>query len=141
MSRVSKDLKPSKATDSYWLHAKRINGDYPLHTKKGGKWLIFVPVSQVDGVWEKVKRATEEGRLGGKAKVATAKPNPNARNPDIKVICVYTYDWTDEDDIRKVRHELHQLGITSKIPYKADEDTHLGKYANRGSKRISKYYE
>ena len=78
--------------------------------------------------------------MGEMSKVAAAKDNPNATNSSIKVICVYTYDWTDEEDVMRIRQELRQLGITRKIPYKADEDTESGKYANQGTKRISKYY-
>ena len=135
------DNKPSKVTEVYWLYAERQMGQYPEATGNSGKWLIFVPVSQVDEVWAKIKLATEKGLLGKSSKVATAKPNPNATNSDMKVICVYTYDWTDENDVKRVRQELSQLGITRKIPYKADEDTLSGKYANRGNRRIAKYHE
>src|SRR5713226_5561557 len=130
--------KPSEVTDEYWLDAERKKGHYPEHTENGGKWLVFVPLPQVDEVWEKIRRSTEEGRLGGSAKVSTAKPNPNARDQNTKVICVYTYDWTDEEDVTRVREELRRLGILSKIPYKADDDTFAGKYAVRGNTRISK---
>ena len=82
--------KPSEVTDSYWLHAERKKGTYPEHLENGGKWLIFVPLSLLDAVWEKIRRATEEENLGGSAKAATARQNPNATNPDTKVICVYT---------------------------------------------------
>jgi len=133
--------KPSQVTEAYWLSAERKAGEYPAHTERGGKWLLFVPVSQIDEVWAKVKDATEKGLLGGSSKVATAKPNPNATNHDSKVICVYTYDWTDEEDVRRVRAVLRELGIVANIPYKADNDTLAGNYANRGQKRISKYYE
>ncbi len=51
----------------------------------------------------------------------------------MKVICVYTYDWTDEADVRRVRQELRALGITSKIPYKTDDDTNAGRYSSQGS--------
>ena len=133
--------KPSQVTEAYWLSAERKAGEYPAHTERGGKWLIFVPVAQIDEVWAKVKDATEKGLLGGSAKVATGKPNPNATNPGAKVICVYTYDWTDEEDVRRVRGAIRELGIVANIPYKADNDTLAGNYANRGQKRISKYYE
>ncbi len=83
---------------------------------------------------------TEEGRLGNLAKVATAKPNSNASDSKTKVICVYTYNWADTDDVIRVREDLRRLGITWKIPYKADEDTDSGRYANQGAKHISKYY-
>ncbi|MGD0486033.1 MAG: putative phosphothreonine lyase domain-containing protein [Syntrophorhabdales bacterium] len=133
--------RPSQVTDKYWLYAERKNGDYPAATPNSGKWLIFAPISQIDEVWIRIKHATEHGRLGDSAKVATAKPNPNASDPVTKVICVYTYDWTDKADVSRIRDELRALGIVSKIPYKADRDTLTGRYARRGHKRISKYYE
>lgn len=133
--------KPSKVTDIYWITAERKADDYPEATENSGKWLIFVPNKVIDEVWEKIEKATVEGRLGSAAKVATAKPNPNASNPDTKVICVYTYNWTDELDVRRIRQELRELGIVTKIPYKADQETFAGKYANRGNRLISKYYE
>src|SRR6266511_4162187 len=94
--RPADDRKPSQVTDVYWLFAKRKIGDYPTHTEKGGKWLVFVPAAKLDEVWAKIKDATEKGLLGGSAKVGTAMPNPNATNSTAKVICVNTYDWTDE---------------------------------------------
>src|SRR6266436_1611917 len=117
------ERRPSEVTDANWLHAKRKIGTYSTPTENCGKWLIFVSLSQVDEVWAKIKRATEEGRLGSAAKVATARPNPNATNPDTKVICVHTYDWMDEADVKRIRQALKQMGVTSKIPYKADVDT------------------
>jgi hypothetical protein len=140
-SALPADPKPSEVTDSYWLSAERRTGSYPAATENCGKWLVFFHVSQIDAIWEKIKLATEEGKLGSSAKVATARPNPNARDPNRKVICVYTYDWTDETDVKRIRAELRSLGVTSRIPYKADRDTYEGKYANRGHTRFSKYYE
>jgi len=133
-------MNPSQETSEYWLFANRKQGTYPPHSRNGGKWLIFVPVGRVDKIWSKIKLATESGKLGEQSKVATAKSNSNAANSNIKVICVYTYDWTDEEDVMRIRQELRQLGITRKIPYKADEDTDLGRYANQGQRNISKYY-
>ena len=135
------NCKPSEVTDFPWIYARRKTGSYPPATPQSGKWLIFVPFAQVDGVWATIKTATEEGKLGEGAKVATAKPNPRAKDASAKVICVYTYDWTDEDDVRRIRQELRALGITQKIPYKADQDTFDGKYQVTGHTRISKYYE
>jgi hypothetical protein len=133
-------INPSQVTNEYWLFAERKQGTYPAHSQNGGKWLIFVQVERIDKIWSKIKLATEAGKLGEMSKVATAKANPNATNSNIKVICVYTHDWMDEEDVMRIRQELRQLGITRKIPYKADEDTESGKYANQGTKRISKYY-
>jgi len=134
-------MKPSGIKDVYWLHTERRIGTYPQHTAKGGKWLVFVSAADVDHLWETIKLATEEGKLGSAAKVSTAKPNPNAKDPNQRVICVYTYDCTDEEDVMRIRQTLRELGITNKIPYKSDSNTLVGKYAICGHRRISKYYE
>ncbi len=133
--------KPSETTSVFWIYAKNGRGNPPKFTQRSGKWLIFVDSKDVDEVWAKIKDATEIGKLGDSAKVATAKPNPVSKNPEKKVICVYTYDWTDEKDVRRVREELRSLGIINKIPYKTDEDTLNGRYRIKGYTRISKYYE
>lgn len=130
---------PSTITEVYWIYAKREEGSYPKSLGKSGKWLIFVNNENIDEIWKKIKKATEEGLLGDSSKVATAKPNPNATNPYTKVICVYTYDWSDKD-VMRIREELRNIGITQKLPYKSDEDTLAGKYTVKGDKLISKYY-
>ena len=139
-SRYS-ESKPSEVTEVNWIYAVRKTGSYPSATDQSGKWLVFVPISQTNEVWAKIKKATEDGKLGGSSKVATALPNPNATESDKKVICVYTYDWTDEEDVVRVREELRKLGVTGKIPYKSDEDTLQGKYRISGDTKISKRYE
>ena len=137
-----KDSKPSTVNQVYWIYAKREKGKYPKPTGSSGKWLIYVSSEDVDKVWDKIKKATEAGKLGGSSKVATAKAkaNPNSTSK-VKVICVYTYNWQDEVDVRRVREQLRKLGIENKISYKADEDTMLGKYSYNTKGRISKYYE
>jgi len=136
------DAKPSKVTDVYWIYAKRKKGKYPEPTPRGGKWLVFVNVKYVDEVWAKIKKSVEKGKLGDSAKVSTAKPSPLAGKSKTHVVCVYTYDWSDEKDVKRIREELRKLGITNKIPYKADEDTLSGKYRITGHRKsISKYYE
>jgi len=132
---------PSKATSEYWIYAERKTGIYPQHSVHGGKWLIFVSSHSVDRIWAKIKNATERGRLGGIAKVATAKVNPDFASSKVKVICVYTYDWRDEQDAKRIREELRKIGIIRKIAYKTDEDTDRGRYVATGAKRISKYCE
>ncbi|HEY5257326.1 MAG TPA: putative phosphothreonine lyase domain-containing protein [Candidatus Baltobacteraceae bacterium] len=139
---VGDELLPSKTFDEYWIYAERRGPrSYPEHTERGGKWMLFIKTSEVDAWWVKIRDATLSGLLGSSAKVATMKQNPNARNADTRVICVYTHDVEDEEDCSRVRQTLRDLGITWKIPYKTDADTYAGKYANRGHVRISKRYE
>jgi Domain of unknown function (DUF1917) len=131
---------PSEVNDVYWLYAEPQSGQKFRQPVNVGKWLVFVGLDKLDEVWRAIKHATEDGKLGIEAKVATMKPSPFDSHYNTKVICVYTYDWTDKDDVMRVREGLRSLGIIDKIPYKSDEDTYNGKYAYTGSKRISKYY-
>jgi hypothetical protein len=133
-------LNPSEVKNNYWVFAGRKTGNYPKPNGKSGKWLIFVSIKKLDYIWHKIRVATENGLLGYTSKAATAMLNPNASDAKTKVICVYTYDWSDEIDVKMVREELRALGITQKIPYKTDSDTDEGKYASTGA-RLSKYYE
>jgi len=130
---------PSEVTDSYWITTSS-NKPYSKSTIHVGKWLIFVDKKEIDEVWKKIRNATENGVLGSDSKVSTMKPNPNSTNSSEGVICVYTYDGQDEDDVMRIREELRKLGITKKIPYKSDIDTFSGKYKVKGDTKISKYY-
>lgn len=132
------DDRPSAVTDRYWLLADRERGAYPEPTAGSGKWLIFVSPERVDAMWATVKGATEAGRLGTAAKVATAKSSPLAGRSKDRVICVYTYDSDDELDVARVREELRKLGVRWPISYKTDEATRQGKYSGHGQ-RVSKY--
>jgi hypothetical protein len=132
---------PSEVTEAYWISAIRIKGKYPKSTRNSGKWLVFVDISNLDETWAKIKEATEKGKLGGSSKTSTAKESPNAFDENKKVICVYTYDHTDEKDVMRIRKNLEKLGITQKIPYKTDQKTIENAYQKNGSQRISKYYK
>lgn len=135
------DSNPSEVSDVFWIYALRQHGNYPAPTEQSGKWLVFVHHSEIDCVWAEIKCAIEEGKLGERAKVSTSLSNPNAADPENHVICVYTYDWADNEDMTRVREELRALGITQKIPYKSDEDTFAGKYKVNGQKGFRKRYE
>jgi hypothetical protein len=95
----------------------------------------------VDSMWSGVADAVRAGRLGDAANVSTARPNPNAQDPAMHVICVYTYDADEEVDVRRVRAELRTLGLNRPISYKMNRATYEGRYRARGYRRISRYYE
>ena len=129
---------PSEIIDEPWIYAKRLEGEYPKPNTNSGKWLVFVHIDEVDELWTKIKQATESGKLGQASKVATAMRKGDY-DENKKVICVYTYDWTDEIDAFQVRQALRELGVTSPCSYKSDEDTRQGKYSATGH-RVSKYW-
>ena len=123
--------------NDYWTHAQRKKGKYPEHTSHGGKWLVFVGSHNLSRIWNKIKIAVEKGKLGSLAKTSRAEHQSSSNG----VICVYTYDWKDRQDVQRIREELRKLGIIRKISYKTDEDTVRGIYRANSSEKISKYYE
>ena len=131
---------PSQILDTYWVKANARTNRVQF-TSRSGKWLIFVPVDELDDAWAKVKQATEAGLLSNHSKAATGLPNPNAADPSKKVICVYTYDADDREDVFRVRQALRDLGFTWPIPYKTDQATLEGRYQVNGDRRISLYNE
>jgi hypothetical protein len=82
--------------------------------------------ARIDSVWKKIKQAVEDRLLGDRAKVLTAKPNSNSENPNLRVMCVYSYNYGDLEDVKRIREQLRHLRVTEKIAYKADEDTQTG---------------
>jgi len=92
-----------------------------------GKWMLFPQMSEVDATWRAVVQATVGGRLGPMAKVATAGDDPTSR-----LICVYTKDFNNQRDVRRVLIELMNMGLARGdraargIWYKSDVYTHLG---------------
>lgn len=127
-------ILPSKTTRMYWIVQ-----DEPGPAARGlddeqvGKWLIFVPRSEVDEAWRKIRDETARGMLGISAKVSTAKPNPDSRD-ERAVIYVYTRDWADEADVMRVRERLRDLGFVERLGYKRNIETYRGEYSEEGRK-------
>jgi hypothetical protein len=134
--RGSDENYPSKYTEDYWARAYSPKNS-TKNNKNSGKWLCFCPKKEIDAAWQQVKDATERGLLGPSSKVST---KLGEQGKDY-VICVYTKNWKKEDDVMRVREVLRDLGFEKPLPYKTDEDTLKGKYANKGHKGISKYFE
>ena len=138
---MNKNTLPTQENSNFWIRAENESMIYPESTKRCGKWMIFVHVSEIDEAWEKIREALQEGKLGRRAKVATMKENPNAVRNEYKVICVYTYDSDDREDVVRVLKALREIGIHDKMYYKEDEATLSGRYSfNSGGKSVSKYW-
>ncbi|KAK3305496.1 uncharacterized protein B0T15DRAFT_199242 [Chaetomium strumarium] len=93
----------------------------------GGKWMLFPDPGYVNDVWAKVARATANNELGIAAKVATRVETGKAR-----LICVYTRDFRDKDDVARVLNRMRELELIRpggrQIYYKSDAWTELGIY-------------
>jgi hypothetical protein len=83
-------------------------------------------VHEVNEVWRRVCEGVDANRLGTAAKVSTScLPGGSAR-----VVCVYTKDFTDVEDVRRVLLALVDMGLVQVggIRYKCDAYTYLGIY-------------
>lgn len=113
---------PSLNTYRYWIsYILKNNKDFKS-TDSTGKWCIFSTVKNVDKDWIAVKSLIDSGMIIG-AKVSTAF---SMKNTEYKkyVICVYTKDWNDMEDLNKTREALYSAGFNKKLKYKRDIDTH-----------------
>lgn len=98
--------------------------------------MLFPSPDDVDRVWRLVAEAVVDGRLGDTAKVAPADPShPFVAAPKKQtshLICVYTKDFSNLEDVKRVLEELIELGLAPRnaadraIYYKADAYTYLG---------------
>jgi Domain of unknown function (DUF1917) len=132
--------RPSQFAGDYYLYAA---GPEPAEgtPRRPGKWLVFVSRSRVDGLWDQVRRALKGGRLGPAAKVSTALPHPESRDPKKHVLCVYTANEDDAADVRRVRAALRELGVSWRIPYKSDPSGGTSQYEDAAGGPAAKYYE
>lgn len=100
-----------------------------------GKWLIFKDRRHIDELWGKIANAVKQGKLGVTAKVSTLRQERKEH-----VICVYTYNFLDRDDVRRVREILKELGIVQKLYYKPDYYTITGIYFGEKKMPASRYF-
>ncbi|KAL2279108.1 hypothetical protein FJTKL_13681 [Diaporthe vaccinii] len=112
-----------------------------------GKWIIWPAPQHCNDVWAKVARATADGELGIAAKIS-----PREEPDRNRLVCVYTRDFNDKDDVARVLNRLKELDLVrqKQICYKTDAFTYLeidsknrlgleaGKY---GSNEIFAYLE
>lgn len=61
--------------------------------------MLFPGPNSVDAVWNKIARATHAGELGEAAKIATKDNSARAQ-----VICIYTHNFTDLEDVKRGRY-------------------------------------
>ncbi|MFP3564017.1 putative phosphothreonine lyase domain-containg protein [Paraburkholderia sp. SIMBA_030] len=111
--------RPSEDLSRSWQMRKSPSCGTVFSGPTTGKWCIFVPSSDVDLAWSKIKGAVECDKLLF-AKVSTAL---RSIGRDGHVICVYTRDWTDRQDLLRVREMLRSLGFVEELGYKRDIDT------------------
>ena len=73
--------------------------------------MLFPMPEEVDRTWEAVAQGTARGELGIAAKVATDEGGGD-RVP--RLVCVYTADFADKKDVRRVLEGLVEMGLVKK---------------------------
>ncbi|TMW69016.1 hypothetical protein Poli38472_001172 [Pythium oligandrum] len=109
---------PPQASDVHLLSQK--------YRVLSGKWMVFCPREDVDRVWSSVVWALLSGHLGAVAKVSPVSLDPRNRN---HVICVYADDYTNQNEVNRIRHGLTQIGLVKPLQFKPDAYTECGIYS------------
>lgn len=129
---------PSRTIDRYWLF--HLDENYVFKKEKGdrrsGKWLLFDSFDKIDEYWKLIMNALDSNSLGPSAKVATSKVKEGFESNKNRVICIYTENYNDLDDVWRIEKGIRNMGILNKLVYKLDED--VGKYEKDGFRDLIK---
>lgn len=106
------EVLPSQVHGVYWLEVKRETPG-PDPASRAGVWVIETTAAEADALWIAVRAATRDGRLGYKAKAATAARTGG----DQREIHAATVDADDAADVERVRVALLALGVTGALRY------------------------
>ena len=92
--------------------------------------MLFPSPDQVNSAWSLVATATANDELGIAAKVGADEGDPDKA----RLICVYTVDFEDKMDVKRVLEKLYEMKLCNRngamaegkaIYYKADAYTYL----------------
>ncbi|KAI0880948.1 DUF1917-domain-containing protein [Annulohypoxylon maeteangense] len=107
--------------------AKDILNLAKAHHVRCGKWMLFCNTFEVNEIWKIIAKATINNELGIGAKVA---PRQTTDKRTERLICVYTADFSDTQDVKRVAEKLKKLGLVQAhdrpLYYKPDVYTYLG---------------
>jgi len=109
---------------------------------KPRQWMLFPQADDVPRAWKLICEAVVEDRLGPSAKIGTEglKGRRNQR-----LICVYTRDFSDQEDVRRVAEELASMNLAPRdgskgLYYKPDAFTHLNLNSDNAYKLTTSIY-
>ena len=117
---LSPSSLPSLDYSGFWKYAARPDLKKFSSSDKTGKWCIFSNKDQVDQQWELIKKSCQNGDLLV-AKCSTALGAMSHQGHH--VICVYTEDFNNQEEVFKTRDILRDLGFTEELGYKTDAAT------------------
>lgn len=101
-----------------------------------GKWLVYEKTLNIDNLWKNLATVCVNGFLD-----TTIKVSPKWNYNDEHVICIYTENYLDVENVYYIRHILRKIGINNKISYKPDVFTYFEIYKNNKWNINSSIYE
>jgi len=110
---------------------------------KSGKWMVHESNENVDTTWNKIATSLFHKKFGDNirsAKVSVV-DDCNGYHNMSHVICVYTDDFQNLEEVVGCLEELRRIGIHSKVTYKPDVSSILGIYRNNESKLSPSIYK
>jgi len=81
-----------------------------------GKWMIFKGKDAIDDAWNTVVQLVADPQ----SRFHSAKVSPCPADTRTQVICAYTKDYLDENDVMAAREELRRRGFVDSLAYKPD---------------------
>ena len=142
--QLAASSNPCAAKDGYyWVHAYPKTPAASMDLRATGKWLVRMDCPYVEAFWGMIHAATEEGTLGIGSKISTdwamsSDPSGTWRK---HVVCVYTKDWRQKDDVFRVAQRLHAICAVKKmmLTYKPDVFTFDGRYEGNAAGEVAIY--
>jgi hypothetical protein len=115
-----------------WALAKGCKG-----TPRTGKWMLWPKGEEAIEVWRVICELTCSHELGIQAKMSCVE---NRELSGERLICVYTYDSDDMEDLQRVVDKLRSsIDPKHRLIYKEDSMTRADFYQD-ADRRVSKWY-
>jgi hypothetical protein len=115
-----------------WALAKGQGG-----TPRKGKWMLWPEGGEAIEVWRIICELTRSDQLGIQAKISCVE---NRELSGERLICVYTYDSDDMEDLQRILDKLREsIDPKYRLIYKEDSMTRAGFYSD-ADRRVSKWY-
>lgn len=108
----------SHHVDSYIYEARGFKTSH-----RSGKWCIVRDAASVDALWAKIREAVVSGTLPA---AMVSSPAVARQFGGTYLICVFTPEWSDRYDVRRVRQLLREMGVVEELGYKRDVETVYG---------------
>ena len=100
------------STQVYWIPSsipRSLHQRFTNITRDSGKFLVYIPMTQLKHYWERFQEAYTKGLLGYGLQCATMKENSRNRDRNIRVISVHTENCMDLPETARVAWQIDKV--------------------------------